>query len=74
MLGMQPATEAEANSVQAGASQRAQSSSTPIAATVIPVARRITLAWPKRSTSRDTCGPSAAADRARVAETAPASP
>ena len=71
---MQPAAEALANSVQSGAFQRAHSSSTPIAATVSPVARRITFACPNRSTSRDTWGPSAAADSARVAETAPARP
>jgi hypothetical protein len=74
MFGMQPAPTARTKYVQVGAPQPAQASSASTEATEIAAAGRATRRCPYRSTRRAICGPNAAAERARAAETAPAIP
>ena len=73
MLGMQPASAAKMNSVQVGACKRVHSSNISSAPPPINADSGSTLPWPKRSTSRETCGAQNAVARANVAATAPAS-
>lgn len=73
-LGTQPATTAKGKRVQLGQPFAAAISSPVTAAAATRVAGRSTRRCPYWSTSRETCGPTAAADRAMVPVRAPASP
>ncbi|MNG27162.1 hypothetical protein D3C84_1122510 [compost metagenome] len=74
MLGMQPASAANTNSVHCGACKRVHNNTSnnappPISADTGKIRR-----CPKRSTSRETCGAQNAVAKANVAATAPANP
>ena len=69
---MPPASAAKTNSVQSGAWQRVQISSSKRAIALVPVAYGSTRRWPKRSAARAICGASSAMEKANVAATAPA--
>lgn len=73
-LGTQPITAVKTNRVQSGAPCWTQSSSPAAATSDTRVTGRSTRRWPCLSTSRETWGPSTAADMAMVAESAPARP
>jgi hypothetical protein len=67
-----PAITAAANTVHTGASSSAQSSTSSRPLTCAAMAGSITLAWPNRSTARDTQGDATAVVRPKTPATAPA--
>lgn len=71
-LGTHPATTAKTNRVQLGQSLAAETSRPVTAAAAVRVAGRSTRRCPCSSTSRETWGPTAAAESAMVAVIAPA--
>lgn len=73
-LGTEPMPAAHTNNTQSGHPKCAASSSPAAATSATSVAGRSTLRCPCWSTSREICGPNAAAASAMVADRAPASP